>query len=215
MLKSVEKINHIFITILNLVYVNFLWWLFTLLGLGIFGAGPATYALVSIIRQWMRGNTSVPIFSSYWKYYKESFKESMVTSWIYLLLGYVLVIDLLHVTNWYLKVCLMIIFSLYFLSAVYIYPLMAHYNWKGIFFRIKMSFIFGFSCLQYSLLLFVVIGATYWTAITLFPGILTFFGISFLFYMITWTANQVFTRMELQNTEEVEDTTVYPTLNGQ
>lgn len=95
MLKSVEKINHIFITILNLVYVNFLWWLFTLLGLGIFGAGPATYALVSIIRQWMRGNTSVPIFSSYWKYYKESFKESMVTSWIYLLLGYVLVIDLL------------------------------------------------------------------------------------------------------------------------
>lgn len=139
----------------------------------------------------------------------------MVTSWIYLLLGYVLVIDLLHVTNWYLKVCLMIIFSLYFLSAVYIYPLMAHYNWKGIFFRIKMSFIFGFSCLQYSLLLFVVIGATYWTAITFFPGILTFFGISFLFYMITWTANQVFTRMELQNTEEVEDTTVYPTLNGQ
>ncbi|EOR21283.1 DUF624 domain-containing protein [Cytobacillus oceanisediminis] len=215
MLKSVEKINHIFTTILNLVYVNFLWWLFTLLGVGLFGAGPATYALVSILRQWMRGNTNIPIFSSYWKYYKESFKESMITSWIYVLIGYVLVIDLLYVTNWYLKVCLIIICFLFFLSAIFIYPLMAHYNWKGIFFRIKMSFIFGFSCLQYTLLLFVVIGATYWTAITFFPGILTFFGISFLFYVITWTANQVFTRIELQNTEEVEDKTIYPTLNGQ
>jgi len=215
MLKSVEKINCIFTTILNLVYVNFLWWLFTLLGVGLFGAGPATYALVSILRQWMRGNTNIPIFSSYWKYYKESFKESMITSWIYVLIGYVLVIDLLYVTNWYLKVCLIIICFLFFLSAIFIYPLMAHYNWKGIFFRIKMSFIFGFSCLQYSLLLFVVIGATYWTAITFFPGILTFFGISFLFYVITWTANQVFTRIELQNTEEVEDKTIYPTLNGQ
>ncbi|MDU1844764.1 DUF624 domain-containing protein [Niallia alba] len=215
MLKSVEKINCIFTTILNLVYVNFLWWLFTLLGVGLFGAGPATYALVSILRQWMRGNTNIPIFSSYWKYYKESFKESMITSWIYVLIGYVLVIDLLYVNNWYLKVCLIIICFLFFLSAIFIYPLMAHYNWKGIFFRIKMSFIFGFSCLQYSLLLFVVIGATYWTAITFFPGILTFFGISFLFYVITWTANQVFTRIELQNTEEVEDKTIYPTLNGQ
>ena len=215
MLKSVEKINHIFTTILNLVYVNFLWWLFTLLGVGLFGAGPATYALVSILRQWMRGNTNIPIFSSYWKYYKESFKESMITSWIYVLIGYVLVFDLLYVTNWYLKVCLIIICFLFFLSAIFIYPLMAHYNWKGIFFRIKMSFIFGFSCLQYTLLLFVVIGATYWTAITFFPGILTFFGISFLFYVITWTANQVFTRIELQNTEEVEDKTIYPTLNGQ
>ncbi len=215
MLKSVEKINHIFTTILNLVYVNFLWWLFTLLGVGLFGAGPATYALVSILRQWMRGNTNIPIFSSYWKYYKESFKESMITSWIYVLIGYVLVIDLLYVTNWYLKVCLIIICFLFFLSAIFIYPLMAHYNWKGIFFRIKMSFIFGFSCLQYTLLLFVVIGATYWTAITFFPGILTFFGISFLFYVITWTANQVFTRIELQNTEEEEDKTIYPTLNGQ
>lgn len=204
-----EKVNQIFTTILKLVYINFLWWLFTLLGLGIFGAGPSTYALVSIMRQWIRGNTSIPTFSSYWKYYKESFKESVVISWIYALIGYVLVIDLLYVSNWYLKVFFVIISLLYFLSAVYIFPLMAHYNWKGIFFRMKMSFIFGFSYLQYSLLLFVVIGATYWTAITFFPGILTFFGVSFLFYVITWTANQVFTRMELQNTEVVEDTTLY------
>lgn len=201
MLKSVEKINSIFTSILNLVYVNILWVLFTLLGLGVFGIGPSTYALVSICRQWIRGN-SVPVFKTYWQYYKENFKESVIISWIYLFVGFVLVVDLLTVTNWYLRVALLIVDCIYLLSLVYIFPIMAHYNWNGIFLKIKMSFLFGIACLQYSLIFFLVAGVLYWAAITFFPGVLTFFGVSFLFFLITWTANQVFTRMEIEDAKE-------------
>ncbi len=201
MLKSVEKINSIFTSILNLVYVNILWVLFTLLGLGVFGIGPSTYALVSICRQWIRGN-SVPVFKTYWQYYKENFKESVIISWIYLFVGFVLVVDLLTVTNWYLRVALLIVGCIYLLSLVYIFPIMAHYNWNGIFLKIKMSFLFGIACLQYSLIFFLVVGVLYWAAITFFPGVLTFFGVSFLFVLITWTANQVFTRMEIEDAKE-------------
>lgn len=201
MLKSVEKINSIFTSILNLVYVNILWVLFTLLGLGVFGIGPSTYALVSICRQWIRGN-SVPVFKTYWQYYKENFKESVIISWIYLFVGFVLVVDLLTVTNWYLRVALLIVGCIYLLSLVYIFPIMAHYNWDGIFLKIKMSFLFGIACLQYSLIFFLVAGVLYWAAITFFPGVLTFFGVSFLFFLITWTANQVFTRMEIEDAKE-------------
>ncbi|MCE4048628.1 MULTISPECIES: DUF624 domain-containing protein [Bacillaceae] len=201
MLKSVEKINSIFTSILNLVYVNILWVLFTLLGLGVFGIGPSTYALVSICRQWIRGN-SVPVFKTYWQYYKENFKESVIISWIYLFVGFVLVVDLLTVTNWYLRVALLIVGCIYLLSLVYIFPIMAHYNWNGIFLKIKMSFLFGIACLQYSLIFFLVAGVLYWAAITFFPGVLTFFGVSFLFFLITWTANQVFTRMEIEDAKE-------------
>ena len=210
MLKSVEKINQVFITILNLVYVHFLWCLFTLYGLIVFGIGPSTYALVSIQRQWIRGNSEFPIYQTYKKYYRESFKESVITSWIYFILGYVLVVDLMHVMNWYIRACLFIILFIYVVSATFIFPIMAHYRWKGILFRMKMAFLFGISCLQYTLLLFVFIGITYWVAVQFFPGILTFFGVSFLFYCITWTANQVFTRMEIQNAKEVEDIKIYP-----
>ncbi|HWJ77045.1 MAG TPA: DUF624 domain-containing protein [Niallia sp.] len=209
MLKSIDKLNSIFTTILNLAYVHFLWFLFTLVGGVVFGIGPSTYALVSILRQWIRGNTTFPIFQAYKKYYRESFKDSVIISWIYLILGYVLVIDLLHVTNWYLRVCLFFLSFMYLVSAVYIFPIMAHYNWKGILFRMKMAFLFGFSCLQYTLLLFVFVGVIYWASLKFFPGILTFFGISFLFYCFTWTANQVFTRMEIQNAKEVEDINIY------
>lgn len=204
MLQSVERLNHILTIILNLVYVNFLWILFTILGLGIFGIGPSTYALVSICRQWVRGQ-SLPVFKTYWKYYKESFRESVIISWIYLIGGIVLIVDLMHVANWYVRVALFVISFIYLLSLVYIFPIMAHYNWKGIRIKIKMSLIFGFSCLQYSLVLFLVTGGIYWAATNFFPGVLTFLGISFLFYLITWTANQVFTRMETMDAKELKD----------
>ena len=204
MLQSVERLNHILTIILNLVYVNFLWIIFTILGLGIFGIGPSTYALVSICRQWVRGQ-SLPVFKTYWKYYKESFRESVIISWIYLIGGIVLIVDLMHVANWYVRVGLFVISFIYLLSLVYIFPIMAHYNWKGIRIKIKMSLIFGFSCLQYSLVLFLVTGGIYWAATNFFPGVLTFLGISFLFYLITWTANQVFTRMETMDAKELED----------
>ncbi|MGI8384296.1 YesL family protein [Robertmurraya sp. P23] len=204
MLKSVEKVNHIFNTILNLVYLNILWSVYTLLGLIIFGIGPSTYALVSICRQWIRGNQNIPVFKSYWKYYKECFKDSVVISWVYLLAGFVLVVDLQYVTNWYARVALFVISFMYLLSLVYIFPIMAHYSWKGILLKIKMSFLFGLACMQYSLVLGVVIVVIYGAATNFFPGILTFFGISFLFYLITWTSNQVFTRMESVNGKELE-----------
>ena len=209
MLKSVERLNHVLTIILNLVYVNFLWLLFTIFGLGIFGIGPSTYALVSICRQWVRGNHSLPVFKTFWKYYKESFKESVIISWIYLIGGIVLIVDLMHVANWYVRVALFVISFIYLLSLVYIFPIMAHYNWKGILFKMKMSLLFSFSCLQYSLVLFLVTGGIYWAATTFFPGVLTFLGISFLFYLITWTANQVFTRMETMDAKELEDKSIY------
>jgi uncharacterized membrane protein YesL len=169
---------------------------------------PSTYALVSICRRWVRGQ-SLPVFKTYWKYYKESFKESVIISWIYLIGGFVIVIDLMYVANWYVRVAMFVIGFIYLLSLIYIFPIMAHYDWKGFFFKMKMSFLFGLSYLQYTLVLILVIGVCYWTAIKFFSGILTFLGISFLFYIITWTSNQVFTRMEMGNAKEVEDKNNY------
>jgi uncharacterized membrane protein YesL len=213
MLKSIDKVNYVFTIILNLVYVNFLWAAFTLLGLVVFGIGPSTYALASICRQWVRGK-SIPVFASYWKYYKESFREAVLVSWIFSAAGFVIIVDLLTVSNWYLKAALLFIGFIYILSLVFIFPVMAHYEWKGIFFKMKMSLLFGLSCLQYSLVLMAAAGVFYWAAASFFPGILTFLGASLFFYLSAWTANQVFTRMELANAEEVNDTNKYQIVKG-
>jgi uncharacterized membrane protein YesL len=213
MLKSIDKVNHIFTVILNLVYVNFLWAAFTLLGLVVFGIGPSTYALACICRKWVRGE-SIPVFASYWKYYKECFRESVLVSWVYSAAGLVIVVDLLTVSNWYLKAALLFIGFIYILSLIFIFPVMAHYEWKGIFFKMKMSFLFGLFCLQYSLAFMAAAGILYWAAMSFFPGILTFIGISLFFYLAAWTSNQVFTRMELVNSGEVDERNKYQVVKG-
>ncbi len=199
MLQSLDKMNGRLNRLLQLVYLNFLWGGLTIVGLGIFTFGPATYAMVAVIRRSLRSDESFPLTHTYFSYFKENYRETLIMSWIYGLIAGILIVDLLFVQNWYLRIALFIVAFFYLISAIYIYPIMAHYEWKGYFFKMKMAFLFGFSHLHYSLVLMVAVGSVYWLLIQTVPGVLTFIGGSFFFFAITWTANQVFYRLEWKN----------------
>src|SRR4051794_15867366 len=62
--------------IMKFGYLNLLWMLFTLTGLIIFGFMPATISLFTITRAWIRGNTDIPIWSTFLKVYKSEFVKS-------------------------------------------------------------------------------------------------------------------------------------------
>jgi len=81
--------------IYQLASVNILWILFSVLGLIIFGIGPATTAALSVIRGWIKqeereGN----MFQIFWRVYKESFVQANILWFILLLIGFVLYVDL-------------------------------------------------------------------------------------------------------------------------
>lgn len=199
MMQSLEVVNKWCLRLIKLVCLNFLWMFVTLLGLGIFTIGPATYAMFSIIRQWVRGNEDQPLFSTFFDYFKENYRESLIISWLLIAVGAILVIDLIHVTSWYLRVIIWIAVFFYLIIAIYIFPTMVHYNWESFSLKIKMAFILGFSHLQYTLVLCLVIAILAILVASFIPSIVTFFGMSVLAYMIMWTANQVFRRMEQKN----------------
>lgn len=209
MLQSIDKLNHLFLGLLKLVYLNFLWLLLSIAGLGIFSLGPATYALVSVLRKGFRSTEVFPITKTFWFFFKENYKEALLVSWIYGIIGIILIVDFYHVSNWYIRIILSVVMFAYWLSLIYIFPIMAHYNWQGIFFKMKMAFLFGFSHLHYSFVLIVAIVSSYWVAMHFFPGILTFIGGSFLMFMITWGANQLFRQLEIKNATEVEHKSIY------
>lgn len=56
----------------RLAYINILWILFSLLGLGVFGLFPATIAMLATIRQLLKKNDP-KIFKTFWHYYKKEF----------------------------------------------------------------------------------------------------------------------------------------------
>lgn len=196
-MENFERLNKIQLTLLKLAYLNILWILFTLLGAIVIGIGPATAAACSVIRQWLKGNDQMNIFPSFWKYYKETFKESILISVLYVIIGVILVVDFIYVPVWYGRIFFGFILFFFLISTVYIFPVMVHFDWDSIWLKVKMSFIIGFSYLQYTLLLFVVLGAVYVLIGQFYPGIVTFFGFSFLLYAMMWNAYQVFLRMEM------------------
>ncbi|MCH1625458.1 YesL family protein [Fredinandcohnia quinoae] len=195
--KMAERWNFICIRILQLAYLNLLWFSFTLLGLVLFGIGPATFAMFTVIRKWIRGNADVAIFPTYWKAYRENFKETASIGLLYAVIGLILYTDLLYVQSLWLRIILLMVSICYLISSLYIFPVIAHYDWKSVVLKIKCSFLFGISYFQYSLMLIVILGVMCVIQIIV-PGLLLFFGISGGGYVIMWFANQVFMRMEIQ-----------------
>lgn len=138
MLQSLDKINGRLNRILQLVYLNFLWGGLVIAGLGVFTFGPASYAMVAVIRKWLRTKESFPLTKTYFSYFKENYRETLLMSWIYGVIGVVLLVDLSFIHNWYLRIALYIAAFLYLLSALYIFPK----NENGIFVRILSSSLF-------------------------------------------------------------------------
>ena len=127
--------------------------------------------MVAVIRKWLRTKETFPLTKTYFSYFKENYRETLLMSWIYGVIGVVLLVDLSFIHNWYLRIALYIAAFLYLLSALYIFPIMAHYDWKGYFFKMKMAFLFGFSHLHYSLVLILSLVGIYLMIIQTMPGV--------------------------------------------
>lgn len=201
-LMKVEKMNRILNRVLNLVVLNFLWIAGTLLGLVILGIGPATLAVSAVIREWFRGNDDLPVFKTFIENYKSYFKEGTILSLIYGLIGIILIVDFAYITTWEFRVFFGMMLFLYFLSLVYIFPILVHYDLNNLKEKIKYSFLIGFSYLQYTLLLFFVIGAVTYLVAKFFPALFTIYGISFPLFIMMWNAMNVFKIIEKSVEEE-------------
>lgn len=191
-----EKLNKILLRILKLAYLNLLWIVGTVTGLILFGIGPSTAAVYSIIREWFKGNDDLPVFSSFVSNYKSYFKESFILIILYGIIGSVLIIDFIYVDRWEYKVFFGLMLFLYSISAGYIFPILVHYNLSSLKEKIKYSFLVGFSYLQYTLVSYVLITVIYFSVARFYPALITFFGFSFLIFMLMGNAYMVFKRIE-------------------
>jgi len=204
-LNKVEKLNGVLNKVLNLVLLNILWVAGTLIGLVVLGVGPSTLAVLSIIREWFRGNDDLPIFKTFVKNYKSYFKDGIILSLIYGVVGVILIVDFAYITSWEFKVFFGVMLFLYFLSLIYVFPIMVHYDLKNLKEKIKYSFLIGFSYLQHTLILFVAIGAIAFAVAQILPALFTLYGASFPLFLIMWNAINVFKIIEKSFEEEEEE----------
>ncbi|WP_342504811.1 YesL family protein [Sporosarcina sp. FSL K6-2383] len=185
--------------ITRMAYVNLLWILFTLLGLGIFGFMPATVALFTVTRKWVMGDKDIPVFKTFWKTYRQEFFKSTLFGVMLFVIGYIIYIDLAFSPTGglftLLRIALFLCGVLYVVLLLYIFPIYVHYDWSKRLY-IKYALLIGISYPHYTFILMAGIVALYYLCISI-PGIIPFFSVSLLSYMMMWLVYKVIRKMEL------------------
>ncbi len=190
-----------------IMYLNLLWVIATIVGLVIFGLFPATMALTTTIREW-HVHEEISFHKSFLKAYKHYFIKSNLIGILFLVVGYILFVDLqwiLQNTSTFQFLFLVVLFLLvfiYLITVLYAFPIMAHFD-LSIGQVIKHAIVIG----VFSPLITLGIGISLillyflWRFI---PGLLPVIGVSLPIYIITRLSIIAFERFEVKQQKLLE-----------
>jgi uncharacterized membrane protein YesL len=117
-------------------YLNILWIIFTVVGLGVLGLFPATISMFTVIRKWIMGETDTPIFPTFWSTYKSEFIRSNGLGLVIVVVVSLIVLDLVFMENTGDGVTVALQIPLYMLifaagmTIFYLFPVYVHYELK-------------------------------------------------------------------------------------
>ncbi|MGX7132704.1 YesL family protein [Enterococcus songbeiensis] len=176
-LEKINKMNDVLIGILKVAYLNLLWLVFTLLGLFFFGIGPATYAMMKYYDRWLRLKEALPVTKSFWRFYKERFRQSVAISWIYLVLFGILWVNLFSLTQWYLQAANVVILVVVLFSLTHVFTVMAATSFKKIWEVLRGAALLGLGYLHYTIISWTVILGGYVLLARTAPAVVFLFGV--------------------------------------
>lgn len=208
-LEKITKINDFMIGILRVAYLNLLWIGFSLLGLGLFGAGPATYAMMKYYDRWLRCQEELPVGRTFWKFYKERFKQSVLVSWIILGVLSILIINIFHVTEWYLQVANVLMLALSLVGITHLYNVMAALDFSTLREITRASFMMGLGYLHYTIILWTVLIGIYYLVSVKFISLLFLFGIGFTGLAISYVGKRIIADFEEEPEQDEEIKNIY------
>ncbi|WP_046225328.1 YesL family protein [Paenibacillus dauci] len=94
---------------------------------------PATAALFTVVRKWVMGEGDVSVFKTFFRGYKDNYKQSMIGGILYTLLFVVMYVDYTVYMNQFPKLQLLGIIMLIFLLVLFVslfnfFSMIAHYH---------------------------------------------------------------------------------------
>ncbi|MBV7507607.1 YesL family protein [Bacillus sp. sid0103] len=117
------------------ITANLCWIAFTGLGLGIFGFFPASVALFTLVRKWLRKDTDVPVWKTFKQVYFKEWKRSNGIGLVFYSIGLFLFIDI-RITESYMSgvfasfisIILYILVIVLIVAVGYFFAVYAHYE---------------------------------------------------------------------------------------
>jgi uncharacterized membrane protein YesL len=199
-------------TVLLLLYVNFLWICFTLLGLIIFGFGPSTIAMFTVFRKWSMGESDVPVFTTFWESFRKDFWKANALGLTLLILACMLYVNLNYLElqgEWVTVISryiLLITAAIYVVMLVYIFPLYVHYENK-FFVYFKNSILIAIYHPMRTIYVIAALLTLYYLFYVL-PVFIFLIGPSLTSLVIMWIVYRTFHRIEYKQENLQEERSV-------
>lgn len=188
--------------IMRLIYVNILWIAFTILGLIVFGIGPATTALFAVTRKWLMGEREIAVFPTFWESYRNEFITSNILLAILLVVGTVLYIDyriLIDLEGQIYSILLIGLLGfvmIYIFIFLFIFPVLAHYKLKT-FQYLRQTFLIVISS-PFKMLFTAVCAVLFMFILYKVPGLIPFYAGSIMSMVIMYIATTIFKKIDKQ-----------------
>ncbi len=186
--------------ITRFAYINVLWILFSLVGGIILGFFPSTIAMFAIVRDWLRGNTDLPVFKTFWGYFKKEFWKSnrlgLVIMAIVLLIGidiWYIQINLNNLFTW-ISIPLFAFMLLFLIFLFYIFPSFVHYDLK-IVQLIKNALLIMLINPLHTFLIVLCLGSLYFV-MNFLPALAFIFGGSSYAFITMWVCLHAFNKVQ-------------------
>ena len=117
------------------ILANLYWIAFTILGLGVFGFFPASIALFTIVRKWLRKESDLPVWKTFKQVYFQEWKRSNGIGLVFYSIGLFLFVDIRIVEQLmtgvlasFLLIILYILVFVLLLAVGYFFSIYVHYE---------------------------------------------------------------------------------------
>ncbi|WP_226086061.1 YesL family protein [Mesobacillus sp. S13] len=186
--------------ITKFAYINLLWIGFSLAGLIVLGYFPATIAMFTIIRKWLKGETEIPIFRTFWTTWKSEFFHSNGLGLLVAAVVGLIVFNLVFVErsgDGFTSVIQIPIYLCMFaaiMTILYLFPVYVHFELKW-FQMVKNSFLMMLISPIENIVMIAGIVAVLFV-IKFIPALGFFFGGSLIAAIIMSAAYLVFGKMD-------------------
>jgi uncharacterized membrane protein YesL len=181
--------------IMRLAYVNLLWLFFTLLGLGVLGFFPATSAMFTLVRGWLRGQ-EFKVFHAFWRSCRENWIDANLMGYFLLAVGILLYVDIRLMQSFnhpffdLLSFAVMGFGFLYLVVLLYAFPLFAHVRLRKRE-EIRLALFAG---MKHPLLTLILLAGIAMIALinAVFPGLIPFLSGSAVCLVLMWAVLRIF-----------------------
>jgi uncharacterized membrane protein YesL len=189
---------------MKLAYLNFLWIVFTILGLGVFGIMPATVATFTIARKWLKLEEDIPIGRTFFSTYKKEFLKSNVIGFILGIAGMILYVNYQYINVIDNPIIHIVIVSFIFMMSIfygililYIVPVYVHFDLK-LSQYFKYALMIGIMKIPLTILMVITIYLLY-LFLVFIPGLIPLFVVSMLALVIMGFSYYAFLLIEKQS----------------